>query len=73
MASRGVDDPPPVRDRFERDDVEARLEAAEQTFRDVIDALEDGYFEVDLNGTFTAVNSTYCALTGVQASDLLGQ
>src|SRR5262249_36051080 len=52
--------------------VEARLEQAEQTFRDLIDRLEDGYFEVDLAGVFKSVNAAYCRMTGSAQHELLG-
>ena len=53
--------------------VEARLQETEQTFRSLIDSLEDGYFEVDLKGMFTLVNDAYCRLTGWPREALLGQ
>ena len=53
--------------------VEARLQETEQTFRNLIDSLEDGYFEVDLKGMFTLVNDAYCRMTGWQRDELLGQ
>ena len=58
--------------RLKREVVEARLQEAEQTFRDLIDRLEDGYFEVDLVGVFKSVNEAYCRMTGRTADELLG-
>jgi PAS domain S-box-containing protein len=58
--------------RTKQEAVEARLEKAEQTFRDLIDRLEDGYFEVDLVGVFKSVNDAYCRMTGRSAEELLG-
>ena len=58
--------------RSKQEVVEARLEEAEQTFRELIDRLEDGYFEVDLVGVFKSVNDAYCRMTGRTAEELLG-
>jgi PAS domain S-box-containing protein len=58
--------------RSKQEVVEARLEEAEQTFRELIDRLEDGYFEVDLLGVFKSVNDAYCRMTGRTAEELLG-
>jgi PAS domain S-box-containing protein len=61
-----------ISDHIQRDRFGGGLPEAEQTFRDVVDSLDDGYFEVDLSGTFTAVNATYCRLTGREAHELVG-
>ena len=61
-----------VHERLEPARVEARLHEAERQYRDLIDRLEDGYFEVDLKGVFTFVNDAYCRLTGRAARELLG-
>jgi PAS domain S-box-containing protein len=58
--------------RLKHEAVAARLEEAEQTFRDLIDRLEDGYFEVDLAGVFKSVNAAYCRMTGRAQHELLG-
>jgi two-component system, sensor histidine kinase and response regulator len=58
--------------RTKQEIVQARLEEAEQTFRDLIDRLEDGYFEVDLAGVFKSVNAAYCRMTGRTQEELLG-
>src|SRR5205814_6596262 len=59
--------------RSTREAVEARLQEAEQIFRDLIDRLEDGYFEVDLTGVYNFVNEAYCRMTGRAAEELLGK
>jgi two-component system sensor histidine kinase/response regulator len=61
-----------ARDVTEARRTEARLQEAEQSFRELIDRLEDGYFEFDLQGTFRFVNDAYCRMIGYPAGDLLG-
>ncbi len=61
-----------ARQLSEPDRVEARLHEAEHKFHDLIDHLEDGYFEVDLKGMFVFVNEAYCRMTGLAARELIG-
>ncbi len=51
---------------------EARLQQAEQHSQDIINRLEDGYFELDLKGVHTRVNDAYCRITGHSAAEVLG-
>jgi PAS domain S-box-containing protein len=62
---------------FARDVTEARrtrvrLQEAEQSFRELIDRLEDGYFEFDVQGAFRFVNDAYCRMIGYSAEELVG-
>src|SRR5205814_5391142 len=61
-----------ARDITEARRTQARLQEAEQSFRELIDRLEDGYFEFDLQGTFRFVNDAYCLMIGYAAGELLG-
>ena len=45
-----------ARDISEREHVEKRLHDAEQTYRVLLDCLDDGYFEMDLEGAFTYID-----------------
>lgn len=40
---------------------------------DVLDDLEDGYYEVDLHGTLTAANEALCRMHGLDRSELIGR
>jgi len=51
---------------------EARLQQAEHNTQEIIDRLEDGYFELDLKGVHTRVNEAYCRITGRTAAELIG-
>jgi PAS domain S-box-containing protein/putative nucleotidyltransferase with HDIG domain len=41
-------------------------------YKDVLDEIQDGYFEVDLAGTFTMVNSMICHELGYTREELIG-
>ncbi|NOZ75306.1 MAG: PAS domain S-box protein [FCB group bacterium] len=41
-------------------------------YRDVIESIGDGYFEVDLEGNITQVNEALCQITGYSRKDLIG-
>ena len=44
----------------------------EERYRDILENIEEGYFELDLNGTFTFVNNASCALMGYEHDELIG-
>jgi len=41
-------------------------------YRDVLDEIQDGYFEVDLTGNYTMVNSVICRELGYTREELIG-
>ncbi|MBN1664540.1 MAG: PAS domain S-box protein [Deltaproteobacteria bacterium] len=43
-----------------------------ETYRDVIEDLYDGFFELDLSGKFTFVNDALCRIHGCPREELLG-
>jgi len=47
-------------------------EAGGDRYRDVLDEIQDGYFEVDLAGNYTAVNSVICRELGYTREELIG-
>lgn len=48
------------------------LARSEHRFARLVDAMEDGYFEVDLSGTFTMVNDHLCRFSGYDEEAFLG-
>ncbi len=48
------------------------LRASEEKYRTIIDQMEDGYFEVDLEGNFTFVNDAECKILGYSRDELIG-
>jgi len=60
-------------DVTERKLAEEKLLQSEKRYRTIIESIEDGYFEVDLAGTFTFVNDAQCRMTGSPRERLIGR
>jgi two-component system cell cycle sensor histidine kinase/response regulator CckA len=61
-----------ARDVTERKKAEEDLKKSEETYRNILDTMEEGYYEADLNGTFTFVNDAGCRLLGYDRDELIG-
>ncbi len=44
----------------------------EKEYRAIIDNIQDGYFEIDLSGTYIYVNSAFCRLYGYTRDEIIG-
>lgn len=62
-----------IRDVTERKQAEKALFESEQKYRNMIERLEDGYFEVDLEGNFTFINRYLGEKVGYRQEELLGK
>ena len=51
---------------------QAGVQEAEQTTLDLINRLEDGYFELDLKGVYIRVNDAYCRISDHTSEELIG-
>jgi PAS domain S-box-containing protein len=51
---------------------EAALRESEEKYRTILDNIEDGYFEVDLEGNFTFFNEALCRIIGYSATAMTG-
>jgi PAS domain S-box-containing protein len=51
---------------------EAALRESEEKYRTILGNIEDGYFEVDLEGNFTFFNDATCRLIGYSAAAMSG-
>ncbi len=51
---------------------EEALRQSEERYRNIIEHMEDGYFEVDLAGKFTFVNDAECRNLGYSREELIG-
>ncbi len=59
-------------DITERKRMEAALRQSEEKYRNILETIQEGYFEVDLNGNFTFCNDSMSRLTGHSKDELLG-
>jgi len=60
------------RDITERKRVEEALRQSEERYRTILEEMEDSYFEVDLAGNLTFVNSSACRHLGYSSEELIG-
>jgi PAS domain S-box-containing protein len=59
-------------DITERKETELALRESEEKHREILQNIEEGYFEVDLAGNFTFFNETLCEFLGYSGKELLG-
>lgn len=56
----------------QRRQVEGALQTSEEKYRNIIESIEDGYYEVDVNGTFTFFNNSLCKILGYPKDECIG-
>jgi diguanylate cyclase (GGDEF)-like protein/PAS domain S-box-containing protein len=61
-----------MRDVTKRKQMEETLRNNEEKYRAMIETIQDGYFEVDLTGTYTFVNDVICQHMRYSREELLG-
>jgi len=59
-------------DITEQKSTERALKESEEKYRTILESIEDGYFEVDLAGTFTFFNVSICKILGYSLDELIG-
>jgi len=60
------------RDITEQKQAEEALRRSEERYRNILEEMEDSYFEVDLGGHFTFVNNSVCRDLGYSKEELIG-
>jgi diguanylate cyclase (GGDEF)-like protein/PAS domain S-box-containing protein len=60
------------RDVTERLHIEEALKRSEARYRAILEEIEEGYYEVDLQGNFTFVNDSICRQLGYSRDELMG-
>ncbi|MCE5262342.1 MAG: PAS domain S-box protein [Deltaproteobacteria bacterium] len=60
------------RDITKRKQAEQKLLESEEKYRNILENIEDGYFEVDLAGNFTFFNPSYCRILGYPKEEMAG-
>ncbi|RJP86420.1 MAG: PAS domain S-box protein [Desulfobacteraceae bacterium] len=62
-----------LKEEQKRRQTEAALLESEKKYRNLLDDIEDGYFEVDIRGDLTFFNTAMCAILGYSPSELKGK
>jgi len=60
------------RDITERRKAEEALRQSEERYRTILDAMQEGYYEVDIAGNFTFVNDAMSRILGYSRDELIG-
>ncbi len=61
-----------VRDVTERVTTEQALKESESKYRNILEGIEEGYYETDLNGRYTFMNDSMCRITGFSREEMTG-
>jgi PAS domain S-box-containing protein len=61
-----------IHDITERKLAEEALKDSEEKYRNIIENIEDGYYEVDFNGNFTFFNDSMCRILGYPQEEMMG-
>jgi len=56
----------------ERKQAEEALRESEEKYRTILENIEDGYYEVDIDGNFTFFNDALCDIYGSPENELMG-
>jgi PAS domain S-box-containing protein len=62
-----------ARDITDRLEAQRNLRKSEEKYRTILEAIEEGYYEVDLKGNFTFTNPSICSIFGYQPEEILGR
>ncbi|MBW2608231.1 MAG: PAS domain S-box protein, partial [Deltaproteobacteria bacterium] len=60
------------RDITERKRVEEALRESDGRYRNILESVEEGYFEVDIAGNFTFFNNSLCKILGYPKGEMMG-
>jgi PAS domain S-box-containing protein len=61
-----------IHDITERKLAEEALKDSEEKYRTILENIDDGYYEVDLNGNFTFFNASMCRILGYPQEEMMG-
>jgi len=61
-----------TRDISERKHTREMLSKSEERYRNILESIEESYFELDLTGNFTFFNDALCRMTGYSPEELMG-
>lgn len=61
-----------IRDITEHKQAQDNLRTSEEKYRNILENIEDGYFEADIAGSFTFFNNALCKMYGYPKEELIG-
>jgi two-component system, cell cycle sensor histidine kinase and response regulator CckA len=61
-----------ARDVTEQKRAEEALQKSEERYRNILESIQEGYFETDLDGNYTFVNDANCRFLGYTKQELVG-
>jgi PAS domain S-box-containing protein len=61
-----------IKDITERKQAEEALRQSEEKYRNILESIEEGYYETDLTGNFTFLNDSMCRIYGYPRGELTG-
>jgi diguanylate cyclase (GGDEF)-like protein/PAS domain S-box-containing protein len=61
-----------ARDVTERKQAEEALQKSEEKYRNILESIQEGYFELDLAGNYTFVNAANCRFLGYTKEEFVG-
>jgi two-component system cell cycle sensor histidine kinase/response regulator CckA len=61
-----------ARDITKRKEYEEALKESENKYRNILESIDEGYYEVDRAGNFTFVNRAVCEILGYSKEELIG-
>jgi PAS domain S-box-containing protein len=54
-------------------EAEEALRGSEEKYRTILESIEDGYYEVNIDGNFTFFNNSLCKIFGLTEDELMGK
>ncbi|MFX0058007.1 MAG: PAS domain S-box protein [Candidatus Hodarchaeota archaeon] len=61
-----------IRDVSEHYTAEQKLKESEAKYRNILETIREGYFEIDLNGNFTFFNDAFCEILKFPKEEFIG-
>ncbi len=62
-----------MRDMTKTKRTEEALRESEQKYRTILQSIEEGYYEIDIAGSFTFFNESFCKILGLTEDKLMGR
>jgi len=60
------------KEMLERRQADTALKESQKKYQNILESIEDGYFEVDIYGNFVFFNDSMCRILGYDRSELMG-